>query len=154
MFNWVREPLVNKLVSRFRLSDTRADSTPWVLSPVVIPTTNVDDLLRVPTNASIQTAIAADGFKVITTVPLGKRWKLYNFGCEVVSGTFTLARVDISSPGGYRSYIFSGGSVTSLALPVAGIPLGPGDTINVWINTFAVAGNLNSAIIYEESNVD
>lgn len=98
--------LYSRLINRFRLTDQfpNAPLTQLLLfHKRIVPVTSIDELCKTINLVKIRDNVdpGAAGWYVLTTVPVGKRWTLYNMSVAKRSGaTITFDQIGLQNPGG------------------------------------------------------
>jgi len=135
---WVNKEVTKRIVRRFQLEEQQREPGNPLFIPVVLPTTNIDILLRVAKVAhSIQNLTAAAGtYKVYHTVPTGKRWEVIRFQRDDTNVATPMSMVQ----GGLQLLIKA--ASTTLAPDSLVLHMEAGDTLG--LNT---TGNVGDAAI-------
>jgi len=152
---YITKTVVDRLVGRFALNLSRLREGLFFLSPVVVPTTDTDALLRTLNLVEVGTInITGTGHKVVATVPLGKRWRVHGMRSQLATGTFTLDEM----------YVYNGSvwcNVKTIAPAASVISYLPTDNplimdqsweIRVDVNAKSVDGTLTTKLYYEEED--
>ena len=88
-----------RLYGRYKLEPRPAEETPSPdLSTTILPTTDADKLLRVPSAQSFTVTVAGTGSITAFTIPAGERWTVYFLRAALASGTWTFSRFDLLDP--------------------------------------------------------
>jgi len=138
-----RFEIYGRLYSRFLLEPLPAVGSNAALSPLIIPTTDVDELLRVPQIETFVVGItSAVGF-VMATVPLGERWTVTFIRMALIDGTWTHNSMSIANPDGGDIPILpytqtAGAQLNQLTNPLV---LDEGWTIRMNVDTFSSGGD-------------
>jgi len=87
---WITKQLVDRLVGKFALNLTQLRHSLFTLSPVVVPVTDVDRLLRLFRHIAVTgVATTGTGLLAIATVDTGKRWRIIGAVIHDVGGNWT-----------------------------------------------------------------
>lgn len=141
----------DRLRSRFDLSDLQLELP--TLSETVVPTTNVDDLLKTTKVSLVTSAVSATGFVTFLTVPAGKRYVIKNVLMNKSSGTWTFDRLAITKDTVQVYYDLVGSGVTFKRwdIPIS-FKLDPGDSLQFYVDSYTGAGNMGTHIVYDEED--
>lgn len=143
-----RFQLYSRLYSRFLLEPLPAVGSNAALSPLILPTTDVDELLRVPELELFTVAItSAVGF-VMATVPAGERWTVTFIRMVLQSGTWTHNRIDIEDPAGTNLPIdrYTASADEELKELINPLVLDEGWDIVLNVNSFTAGGDAQLGI--------
>jgi len=151
--------IVQRLVNRFALSNTRFHPEDWSFAEQVVPVTNLDELLSVTLCQTIGPIdVTATGLLTLYTVPVGKRLNLRAARHSSGGGTWTANFWYAGSPAGdvdipLKSYTAASlGTLLPLDLP-GGIKLDESYILQVNIDSVAVAGTVYLDILGELEDV-
>jgi hypothetical protein len=89
-----------RLYTRFGLEPGPAPGSRALLSTVIRPTTNIDDLLRAPAIEMVTGVATPVGVVTFFTVPAGARWHLRALHCIRTAGDRTVDTLYLYTPGG------------------------------------------------------
>jgi len=141
----------SRLYGRYLLEPLPAGPPQAAVSPLIVPVTQADELLRLPEGQINNFTVTGVATISPFTVPVGERWKLYAMAATLGSGTYTFNDfrvLDTSSGNSCRLDQFSSTTVRSLLLP-APIPLDETDVVQIRIDAESVNGTLTCAIWIE-----
>ena len=142
---FISKPIFSRLASRFQIR--QAASEQLESGQVLVPTTNVDELLRV-NQSKIDTGTATD-LDSSWTVPSGKLWRIWAWGCDRdQAGT---AKVWLECQTNYVKWIAVSASATAHGGILNGLPLREGDVINISAGT-GTSGDISNSIFYTEED--
>jgi len=150
---WINIPYIERLLQRFTLSERKQRKSAFVLSPIVSPITNVDELLKTPRTVYFAVTPSGPGWLTVATVPVGKRWHLHSVNVSVTgsASVSTVAVLEASKPAGQEAYIASpaasGAVFAYLAHPVT---LDAEWGILIYVATYTSGNVIGSLIIEEE----
>ncbi len=150
---WLNKELVQALRKRFNLLDRSPNGDYFELTHVVQPVCEIDRLVRTSILDLALTAVTATGSYIVATVPYNERWTIKEAEASKSSGTFTIGSIQIHNDPDTDYVTLKYGVAPQLDVLYAGadkdIMLEPGWTIVVYVDTFAVNGNLAWQILYE-----
>jgi len=141
----------SRLYGRFLLEPQPAGFPQAAVSPLIVPVTQADDLLRLPEGRSENPTISGISTLTMFTVPPGERWRLYAMSAIRNSGSFTFNdfRVLDSSRGeSCRLDQFTTTTARSF-VPGTPIPLDETDDVQLRVDVFSSSGTLNVQVWIE-----
>lgn len=156
IYAWVTKSVLNRLRSRFLLSDNLTVPDPLLLYKTIMPVTSVDEVLRtnlIGLNAAV--GVTATGELIVATVPKGKLWRLFGYYLTPVAGTWTVNTIKLVNVAGSQVLLdlYSPSSASGYKLLPQPVPAEEDWTIVVNVDTKAVNGSFNFSYIYQEEDI-
>lgn len=124
------------------------------LLPLIIPVTQLDELVRTPQGGTDTISITSAGTKDGTVVPSGKRWRLHMISAILASGTWTMSQVGIQDVSKSVTPILVHQTGQTALLWTTGHPvtLDEGDKIRVVVDGYTSTGDLSLRYWYSEED--
>ncbi len=151
---YVGKVIQDRLFRRFRLRDHPVIPDPLYFNKIILPITNIDELLKDPVyfdSGPIATS-GAGGYKMYT-VPAGIRAKLLSLSTKRTSGNFTfngIYVVDADDNIGVAIDAFTAVPLNAKQSPLyQAIPMKERWYIQVNVDTVTVDGNLEIEAVFE-----
>lgn len=141
----------SRLYGRFLLEPLPAGPPQAAVSPLIVPVTQADELLRQPEGRSENPTISGTGTVTMYTVPVGERWRLYAIAAVRNSGSFTFNDFRVLDTSRGESCRVDQFTTTTARSFVAGtpIPLDEGDAVQLRVDVHSSSGTLNTQVWIE-----
>lgn len=143
-----RTDQIQRLLNKFRIPAFFMQS----LSPIVIPTTDLDGLLRQTKTKTEAQEVTGTGWKLFALVPNGRRWIIKYVLLIKDSGTFTISALGLLQGGVYGTIHQQAGSTYLSPNHNIDVIMEPGHYLTAYIDTFALKGNLRTDYLLEEED--
>ncbi len=146
-FLFVGKVIQDRLFRRFKLRDHPELTDPMFFQKVIIPVSNIDDLLKDPVLTVTAAAVAGTGWVTLHICPKGKKEEIKTLYIEVSSGTFTFTDISIHDGTTQVNIEKPSAGTTRQVAVYAGITLKEDWTIRVYVNSYTNPGNLESEVM-------
>jgi hypothetical protein len=143
--------IISRLQLRFNLRTT-GDIEDLMMADTIQPVTDMDELLSARVLYLQGNAISGTGNITALTVPPGKRYKLLYWAYDRTSGTFTFTQHGVQIGANGFTLLTWAASSNERGVFTQPIELEQGDIVQVYIDSFTGAGNLNTRFLLIESN--
>lgn len=149
---WTRPGLVDRLVARFRLSETRPDRAAWLVREEVVPVTQIEQANRA-TKISNANYNITTGAKSVLPCASGKRITLRCVSRTAIAGGADTGYLYVDDGTGVTGIISDLDDTTDYAIPNLEITMTAGMILKI------AAGNapdvaINVTVIYEEEDIE
>ena len=152
-YSFTSVEILKRLVGRFDLQDYPiAPDKSLLLAHSVIPTTDIDRLLRTINISHNTISITATGAFTVATVPAGKRWDLVHFHAFLVTGTYDIDYLDLNDGTGTMEldkWTAASSRVKTFEQP---IPIKEDIIVRIHATNYAVTGNCAIKLLYWEED--
>jgi len=142
---WIR------LYRRYALEPLPLQESRAGVLPIIQPITDADRLLRLPTIDTSTVEVTAVGWISMLTVPEGQRWGLGFTRAVRASGTMTHNAFRVVSPTGALMTVheYTGTAGSELKEWLQELILDQGWTLQVFVDTHSVTGNMQMDVLFE-----
>ena len=145
--------IIKRLQNRFSLTDLEPEIL--AMGEKVVPVTNADAACKKLKEMNGTTSVTAVGFYDILNCPAGKRYEIIAAAGFLSTGTYTLLRMVMTAPSGNYVTVKAQSSANNIYWqPTVPTYLDKAWRLSVYVDTYAVTGNLNYYVFILESEGD
>jgi len=149
---------VDELTNKFQLQDIESAPRPWLMSEMVVPVTNIDEMALSPQTIQLTISVTSAATYALNSIPVGETWRIRGIYLQLSTGVYTFdawgVRVIRATPAPVITLLdIRAAGVTELGTLLAqDLVLRSTDELTIRVNGYTSSGTLNVRLYYTKSS--